>query len=186
MALKSDAGHGPLFPREVHLEAQPARYAEIVVNADREAVWKAITDFDAMGARSPETVKMFISSKPNVGTRAFNVNRRKGFFWPTTARITRWDEGNGFAFHVWPPNVEWSYDLEAVDGGTKIIERRTALVDPNLAVRITARWALGGSDSHDKEIQQGMHTTLEAIKSELDQLKRAAGNPTPTANSCPF
>lgn len=168
MAPQSDAANIPLFSQEVAVESQPARYAEIMVNADQEAAWKAVADFDAMAARSPETVKMFISSKPHVGTRAFNINRRKGFFWPTTARITRWDEGKGFAFHVWPPNVEWSYDLEAVEGRTKIIERRTALVDPNLAVRITARWALGGSDSHDKEIQEGMHKTLEAIKSELD------------------
>lgn len=117
-------------------------------------------------------MRMF--GRPKVGQRGVNLNRRKGFAWPTFSRITRWkspalDSGNGsLAFHVWPTDVIWSYDLEPIDTGTRVTERRTALDSPSLSVRLTARWALGGADPHDVELLAGMRTTLAAIKTEVE------------------
>lgn len=153
---------------------QPALEAEVDIAAEPDTVWAAISDVSSMKRRSPELVMMWTFGKPRVGRRSLNINRRKGFAWPTTARITRWkppghDGGNGaFVFHIWPTNVDWSYDLEPTSTGTRVVERRTALPDPSLSVRLTARWALGGADSHDVELLNGMYATLAALKSEVE------------------
>ncbi|GAA3511429.1 SRPBCC family protein [Aeromicrobium panaciterrae] len=153
---------------------QPPLEAEIEIAATPDDVWAALSDVSAMKRRSPELVVMRTLGRPRVGRRVVNLNRRKGFAWPTTARITRWkppanDDGNGaFAFHVWPTDVEWSYDLEPTSSGTRVVERRTALVAPSLSVRLTAKLALGGADNHDVELLAGMKATLAALKAEVE------------------
>lgn len=153
---------------------QPQLEAEIEISATPDQVWAALSDVSAMKNRSPELLMMRTLGKPQVGRRALNLNRRKGFVWPTTAKITRWkpasnDDGHGsLAFHVWPADVEWSYELQPTQTGTRVVERRTALVDPSLTVRLTARWALGGADNHDVELMAGMHATLAALKAEVE------------------
>ncbi len=117
---------------------------------------------------------MWLFGQPKVGRRGINLNRRKGVVWPTTSRITQWkppgnDNGHGaFVFHVWPTNVDWSYETEPSDGGTRLTERRTALPNPSLTVRLTAKLALGGADNHDAELRHGMDRTLAALKSEVE------------------
>lgn len=159
---------------------QPPLEAEIDIVAQPDEVWAAISDIAAMKRRSPELVMMRTLGKPKVGRRAINLNRRKGFVWPTTATITRWkpssnDDGKGsFAFHVWPTDVEWSYEVEPSSTGTRVVERRTALVDPSLAVRLTAKLALGGPDNHDAELLAGMHATLAALKTEVERGRQSS------------
>lgn len=152
---------------------QPPLEASIDLAAPPAAVWAVVSDLKAMKDRSPELVRTWLRGRPGVGVRAVNLNRRKGFIWPTTSRITRWkdpaqDSGRGaLAFHVWPTNVEWSYEIEPTDGGTRLTERRTALVNPSLVVRMTAKLALGGAETHDKELEMGMKKTLVAIQAAL-------------------
>lgn len=152
---------------------QPALEASVDVDASPARAWAAVSDVAAMRRRSPELVGMWVVGRPRVGALTINLNRRKGFVWPTTSRITRWkpashDDGHGaFAFHVWPTDVEWSYETVPNGTGTTIVERRTAVVDPSATVRLTARLALGGQDSHDQELVAGMHRTLAALKAEL-------------------
>lgn len=148
--------------------------ASVDIAAEPGAVWSAVSDLSAMRKRSPEVVGMWMFGAPRVGSRGLNLNRRKGFFWPTTSRITRWkppglDVGSGaLAFGVWPNDVEWSYELRPAANGTRLVERRTALPNPSLSVRLTARFALGGAESHDVELLAGMNTTLAAIKTEVE------------------
>jgi hypothetical protein len=153
---------------------QPPLEAEIEIAARPDEVWAALSHVPSMKKRSPELVMMRLTGKPKVGRRGLNINRRKGFAWPTTSRITRWkppanDSGHGsFAFYVWPTDVEWSYDLEPTSTGTRVVERRTALPHPSLTVRLTAKWALGGADNHDVELLAGMNATLAALKADVE------------------
>ncbi|MGA8988691.1 SRPBCC family protein [Aeromicrobium sp.] len=153
---------------------QPALESSIEIDATPDQVWAAVSDVSAMKRRSPELVGTLMFGRPKVGRRGVNLNRRKGFVWPTTSRITRWkppaqDGGRGaFTFHVWPTNVDWSYEIEPTAAGTRLVERRTALVDPSLSVRLTARLALGGAESHDAELRDGIDRTLASIKAELE------------------
>lgn len=151
---------------------QPAREASIVLDAPPAEVWAAVTDLTAMRRRSPELVGMWLMGAPKVGRRGINLNRRKGFFWPTTSRISQWlpptaTSDGVFGFEVWPSRVEWSYEVAPDGTGTRLTERRSAVIDPSLVVRATAKLALGGADGHDAELQDGMHATLAAIQSEL-------------------
>jgi hypothetical protein len=153
---------------------QPPLESTIQIAATPDDVWAAVSDIKAMPRRSPELVGMWLFGRPRVGRWGVNLNRRKGFMWPTMSRITQWkppanDNGRGaFRFHVWPTNVDWSYEIEPDDEGARLTERRTALPNPSLTVRLTARLALGGADSHDSELCDGMDRTLAAIKAELE------------------
>lgn len=148
--------------------------ASLEIAAAPETVWSALSDLGAMKDRSPEVIGMWLFGAPRVGSRGINVNRRKGFIWPTTTRITQWkppslDNGRGaLAFHVGPTDAVWSYELEPTATGTLVTERRSALPNPSLVVRLTARWALGGAESHDAELVAGMHQTLRALKATLE------------------
>lgn len=144
------------------------------IAAAPDVVWSAVSDLKSMKRRSPEVAVMRMFGAPKVGRRGINLNKRKGFLWPTTTHITQWkppslDGGRGaMAFHVFPTDVVWSYELEPLSTGTRVTERRTALPDPSVVVRLTARWALGGATSHDAELLAGMQQTLAAIKSEVE------------------
>jgi hypothetical protein len=154
---------------------QPPLEASIDIAATPDAVWAAVSDIKAMTRRSPELARTWLLGRPGVGCRTINLNRRKAVVWPTMSRITRWkppvhDGGRGaFTFHVWPTNVDWTYEIEPHDGGTRLTERRSALVNPSLVVRLTAQLALGGANAHDVELRAGMDQTLAAIKAELQR-----------------
>lgn len=160
----------PSFPRT---GLRPLE-AEAQVEATVDVVWRLLSDLRAMGERSPETVRMFITGRPQVGSRGVNVNRKGAIVWPTTTRITRWkppahDGSAALAFWVAPTGVEWSYELTAVDGGTRVVERRTSLPRASLSVRLTSKWFMGGAENHDVELLDGMHRTLAALKDAAER-----------------
>jgi hypothetical protein len=152
----------------------PQLEAEVHVDAPVEAVWSRLSDLRAMSARSPETARMFIARRPQVGSRGVNVNRKGAVVWPTTTRITRWkppthDGSAALAFWVAPTGVEWSYELRAADGGTDVVERRSSLPTARLSVRLASRWFMGGAVNHDVELVDGMHRTLAALKADAER-----------------
>ncbi|MEH3034432.1 MAG: SRPBCC family protein [Aeromicrobium erythreum] len=151
--------------------------AERVVHAPVDTVWGLLSDLRAMGERSPETVRMFIARTPKVGSRGLNVNRRGPVVWPTTTRVTRWkppahDGSAALAFHVGPTDVEWSYELTPVEDGTLVVERRTGVARPTTVVKHASRWFMGGAQSHDVELLDGMHRTLAALAAEAEAAAR--------------
>lgn len=156
-----------------HAAGLPPLEAEIEVDAPVERVWRIVSDLRAMGERSPETVRMFIARRPAVGSRGVNVNRKGAIVWPTTTRITRWKEPShdgsaALAFWVGPTDVEWSYELTPVGGGTRVVERRTSLPQPSPLVSFTAKWLMGGAERHDAELLDGMRRTLAAVKAAAE------------------
>ncbi len=154
---------------------QPPLAASVEIAASPSEVWAAVSDLRAMCRRSPELIAAWPIGKPAIESRVININRRKAFIWPTLSRITRWkdlahDDGRGaLAFHVVPTDVEWSYDIEPIPGGTLLTERRSALVNPSLVIRLVSKLAMGGADNHDVELLDGMHRTLAAIKSQSER-----------------
>jgi hypothetical protein len=150
----------------------PARSEFIDVAAPPVVVWAAVTDLKAMSRRSPELVGMWPLGGLRAGRLTLNLNRRGWFFWPTLSRITDFtaptpNSPGRFAFSVWPTDVEWSYEVQPQGDSTRLTEARTAVIDPSIAVRATAKFALGGQEGHDDEIIDGIQATLTAIKGEL-------------------
>lgn len=154
---------------------QPPLEASIEIAAPPAGVWAALSDLKAMKRRSPELMATWMAGAPRVGRRAVHLNRRKAVVWPVLSRITRWkdpsqDGGRGaLAFHVWPTDVEWSYELEPTATGTLVTERRAALPRPSLLVRVVAKYLMGGADGHDVELLDGMHRTLASLKSDTER-----------------
>ena len=84
-----------------------------------------MADQRRMNEFSPETFRQkFFGDEIGVGTRSLNLNKRKGFFWPTASRITEFVPEKRLAFHVYGPGDIWSYDLEPNGDGTLVTERR--------------------------------------------------------------
>lgn len=145
--------------------------ASIHVDASPAAVWAIVSDQRRMNEWSPETWKQkFFGGEVGVGTRSLNLNKRKGFVWPTASRVIELVPEQRIAFYVYGPGAQWSYDLEAVDGGTKVTERRELKGGKRtIASQVTAALALGGIAEHDVELLAGMKSTLERIKAEAER-----------------
>ena len=121
-----------------------------------------------MSEWSPETLKQkFFGDGVGLGTRSINLNKRKGFVWPTASKITEFVPEKKIAFYVYGPAALWSYELEPTQ--TVVIERR-ALKGGKRSVlsKVTVRVALGGIEGHDVELVAGMQRTLERIKDEAE------------------
>lgn len=143
----------------IHVDAPPAR------------VWEIVADQRRMNEWSPETWRQkFFGQEIGLGTRSININKRKGFFWPTASLITEFVPEKRLAFYVYLSGTNWSYDLEPSDGGTTVTERRVVKGDRRTILsRLTATLALGGIEEHDVELQAGMETTLARIKAEAER-----------------
>jgi uncharacterized protein YndB with AHSA1/START domain len=149
----------PPLEATIHIDAPPAR------------VWQIVSDQRRMNEFSPETYRQkFFGDELGRGTVSLNLNKRKGFFWPSASRITEWVPEKRIAFYVYGPADTWSYDLEPSGEGTTVIERRDLKNGKrSFLSKLTARIALGGIDSHDVELKAGMETTLARIKAEAER-----------------
>lgn len=157
------------------MAGQPPLEASVEIAVPPARVWAVLSDLGSMRRRSPELVATWVLGAPRVGRWALNVNRRGLVVWPVVSRITRWkdpsqDGGRGaLAFHVWPTDVEWSYELEPSGTGTLVTERRGGMPRPSVLVRLFARYLMGGADHHDVELLDGMHRTLAHLKTDTER-----------------
>lgn len=145
----------------VHMDAPP------------QAVWELVSDVTKIGSFSPETFEaewIDGSTGPEVGARFRGHVRRNGrgpVYW-TKCTVTACEPGKEFAFGVGglggkPLNV-WSYRLEPSDEGTDVTES-FALAQ---AAPLRLYWALLGW-ARGKTNREGMRTTLERIRTEVEQ-----------------
>jgi uncharacterized protein YndB with AHSA1/START domain len=143
----------------IHIAAPPAR------------VWQVVADQRRMNEFSPETWRQwFFGDGIKAGTRSININKRKGFFWPTASRITEFVPEQRIAFYVTGSSTFWSYDLAPEGDGTVVTERRELKGGKRgILSKLTAAMALGGIDEHDVELKAGMEKTLARIKSEVER-----------------
>lgn len=145
--------------------------AHIEIDAPPDRVWKVVSDVTRMGEWSPECRKVVLIGAPREGAHLIGFNRRRWAMWPTNSRIVRYEPARAIAWKVFTNRATWSYELEPVaGGGTRVLERRDlppAGVSP--VADLFAKAFLGGVDSHDSELLEGMRTTLARIKSEVEK-----------------
>ena len=149
----------PPLEASIHIDAPPAR------------VWEIVSDQRRMNEWSPETWRQkFFGDEIGVGTRSININKRKGFFWPTASKISEFEPEKRIAFFVSGSSTTWSYDLAPNGGGTTVTERRELKGGRrSVASKVTAALALGGVAEHDAELLAGMEETLARIKAEAER-----------------
>ena len=149
----------------------------IDIQATPADVWAIISDLRRMTEWSPEVVfQGFTSRRIRRGTRSINLNKRKGFVWPTSSKVTVFEPGKELSFYVYGAAAQWTYELEPTATGTRLIERRELPGGKRaIASKLTARLALGGVESHDAELIEGMNKTLARIKAEVESVQQDVG-----------
>ena len=141
------------------------------MNAPPEKIWELLSDVTRIGHYSPETFEaawLDGATGPAVGARfRGHVKRnRKGPTYWTTCTVLASDPGREFAFGVGnsgKPLNTWRYQLEPVGDGTDVTES-FQLAD-TAALRVY--WTLLGW-ARGKTNREGMRTTLERIKAEVE------------------
>jgi hypothetical protein len=110
----------------------------IVVDADADTLYAAISDPTRMGSWSPENLGAVVEEPREaayVGMVFDGRNKRGRAKWVTRCTVTVADPGSAFEFRVHAigvkspslkaPNATWRYDFETVPGGTEVTETWT-------------------------------------------------------------
>lgn len=149
--------------------AAPLLQAEIDINAPVAEVWSLIANLNNMPKWSPQCRFMKAFGEVRPGTRTFNINRRNSLFWPTTSTITELIPERKLAFRVNANNTVWSYELEPTATGTHVVETRHAENGVKAVSTMTVNAVLGGVPRFEKELVDGMNTSLARIKAAAER-----------------
>jgi uncharacterized protein YndB with AHSA1/START domain len=149
--------------------AEPLLQAHIDIAAPPEKVWELITDLRRMPEWSPQCRMMRPLGPVRQGTRTLNLNRRKRLFWTTTSTITELIPERKFAFRVNTNNTVWSYELEPTATGTHVVESRHAENGVKPVSTLGVKLLMGGVPSFDRELVEGMNTSLARIKDAAEK-----------------
>ena len=148
--------------------AAPVLQAQIDINAPVSTVWGLVSDLSKMPQWSPQCRMMKSMGPLRPGTRTVNLNRRNKLFWPTTSTITEVIPERKLAFRVNANNTVWSYELEPTAAGTRVVETRHAENGVKAVSTMTVNAVLGGVPSFEKELVEGMNTSLARIKAAAE------------------
>ncbi len=148
--------------------AAPILKAEIEINAPVSKVWSLVSDPSRMPQWSPQCRIMKALGPIRPGTRTVNLNRRGLLFWPTTSVITEVVPERKFAFRIPLNTTVWSYELEPTATGTRLVETRHAEHGVTAVSAAVTKAALGGIDSFEKELLEGMTLSLGRIKAAAE------------------
>jgi len=148
--------------------AAPILKTEIEINAPVAKVWSLVSDLSRMPQWSPQCRIMKALGPIRPGTRTINLNRRGMLFWPTTSVITEVVPERKFAFRIPLNTTVWSYELEPTATGTRLIETRHAENGVTAVSTAVTKAALGGVDSFEQELLEGMSQSLARIKAAAE------------------
>ncbi len=149
--------------------AEPLLQAQIDIDAPVPKVWALISDFKRMPEWSPQCRLMKALGPLRQGTRTVNLNRRNFLFWPTTSTVTEVIPEKKLAFRVNTNNTIWSYELEPTATGTRVVESRHAENGVKPSANFTVDKLFGGVPNFERELIDGMNTSLARIKAAAER-----------------
>ena len=149
--------------------AAPLLQTHVDINAPVSTVWAAISDLRRMPEWSPQCRRMRPFGPLRQGTRTLNLNRRNRLFWPTTCTVVEVIPDAKLAFKVDLNGTVWSYELEPVGGGTRLTESRHAENGISAISNFLQNLLLGGADSFEGELLDGMNASLARIKAAAER-----------------
>lgn len=147
--------------------------AEATVEAPPERVWALLTDFARMPEWSPELVRM-VPLKPGglrVGQWYLGINRRKAAVWPTRSVVTTLEPGRTVAWDTTSSGARWIWELSQAgpdDTFTRVVHRRPVPRRITAMSKVFAPLALGGSEGHADELEEGMARTVARLKAAAE------------------
>lgn len=148
--------------------AAPLLQAQVDIKAPAATVWALVSDFSRMPQWSPQCRLMKPLGPLREGTRTLNLNRRNRLFWPTTSTVTEVIPEQKLAFRVNANGTIWSYELQPIPEGTRVIETRHAENGVKAISSMTVNALLGGEDSFERELVEGMNTSLAKLKAAAE------------------
>lgn len=161
------------------LGSSPMRDSVTVhMDAPAERIWELVSDVTRIGRYSPETFEaewLDGATGPAVGARFRGHVKRNGkgpIYW-TTCTVLESEPGRSFVFGVGSPDKPlntWRYHLEPAGEGTDVTE--SFALAPVALLRLY--WALFGW-TRGKTNRNGMRTTLERIKAEVEEAPEGSG-----------
>ena len=148
--------------------AAPLLQAQVDIKAPVSKVWALVSDFRRMPQWSPQCRLMRPLGPVRPGTRTVNLNRRNLIVWPTTSTVVEVILEQKLAFRVNANNTIWSYELQPIPDGTRVIESRHAEngVKPVSSLAVNALF--GGTASFERELVDGMNASLAKIKAAAE------------------
>lgn len=147
----------------------PLLQAHIDISAPPERVWALISDLKKMPQWSPQCRAMKMFGTLREGAKTLNWNRRGLMFWPTSSTITVVEPERTLAFRVDVNGTEWSYELEPIEGGTRVTESRRAPNGIKKLSSATVNAVLGGEPNFEIELVDGMNETLARLKAAAER-----------------
>ncbi|MEO9322331.1 SRPBCC family protein [Nocardioides sp. C4-1] len=153
-----------------------AQYEELEASIDIDAtpaqVWSLVTDVPRMASWSPQVVRTTVrGGTVKKGARFVNLNRQGLLFWPTTAKVVRFEPHRDFAFRVAENRTIWSFELsDDGRGGTRVVQRRELPHGVSKVSTALTRVALGGIEPFTRRLERGMHETLAKVKTEAESV----------------
>jgi len=95
------------------------------------------------------------------GAYTVNMNRQGRKFWPTVSKLVRVEPNHALAFRTLTNYSTWEFEISSEATGSILTERRLVPKDGTSWVSKTiVEHLLGGEDSFDEEMVDGMQTTL--------------------------
>ncbi|MET8428241.1 SRPBCC family protein [Nocardia sp. NPDC004860] len=146
--------------------------ASIDIAAAPEQVWSVVADLKRIPEFSPQTLRMLpLGRAVHTGTWTVNLNKAKGYIYPTTSRVVRFEPNRAIAFRMNENRTIWSYTLEpTADGGTKLVQRRD-VPSGKLPrwLQFTIDNVFGGEQPFEGALEDGMQVTLGKIKQTVER-----------------
>lgn len=150
----------PMLEETAHVAAPPSE------------VWALVSDLPRIAEWSPQVVRTRSKDKPmRLGSTMTNLNRRGLLFWPTHAKVVRYDDGREIAFKIKENLTVWSFLVEPEgEGGTgsKVTHRRDAGEGTSGLSDFLVRRVLGGQKTFQAELRAGMRQTLAGVKTRAE------------------
>ena len=154
------------------MPADPSRdEVSLHIEAPAERIYDIVTDIAQMGRLSPECTGgkwLDGATGPTVGARFKGSNKRGIARWSTTNEVVEADPGRAFSFETQQSAARWTYRLQPEGTGTLVTERRELYKKRPAVATIFTKIFLGGDDSHDDELREGMRQTLERVKAAAE------------------
>jgi hypothetical protein len=145
---------------------------QLVVAGDARVVYDVISDVTRIGERSPEcrTAHWLPGVLPGTVGAVFRGSNRAGWAarWSRRCEVVAAERGRLFAFRTVPERLDvtrrdsttWRYELEPVDGGTRVTHSYEITVPPLRPFRALYGLLL----PHHRDMRPHMHANLTALR----------------------